>query len=129
MVDNPPAAADAPIVAEMAKIGIVAGKPFVGSAFGADATAALAGVPKAAFAQIMAEFPTMGVQKNGWQISTHAGVYGTNYLQRALVTAIGLGANRPQDAVYPTSNAPSAGEKYDGSKARVLRFAKGGLPR
>ncbi len=31
------------------------------------------------------------------------GLYGTDYLNRALITAIGLGANRLQDAVYPTS--------------------------
>jgi hypothetical protein len=35
--------------------------------------------------------------------TTKTGIYGTNYLIRALVTAIGLAANRPQDAVYPTS--------------------------
>ena len=40
---------------------------------------------------------------NGWGYTTKTGVYGTDYLQRALVTAIGLGANRPQDAIYPTS--------------------------
>ena len=39
---------------------------------------------------------------NGWGFTTKTGLYGTDYLQRALVTAIGLGANRPQDAVYPT---------------------------
>ena len=42
---------------------------------------------------------------NGWLFTTKTGLYGTDYLQRALVTAIGLGANRPQDAVYPTSEA------------------------
>ena len=44
---------------------------------------------------------------NGWSYTTNAGVYGTSYLQRALVTYIGLGANRPQDAVYPTSLKPN----------------------
>ncbi len=128
MVDNPPAAADAPIVAEMAKIGIVPGKPFKSSALGASTATALAGVPKAAFDQIMGHFNSAGVTKNGWQIMTSTGLYGTAYLQRAFVTAIGLGANRPQDAVYPTSEAPSTSEKYNGSKTRVMHFAKGELP-
>jgi hypothetical protein len=35
---------------------------------------------------------------------------GTDYLTRAFVTAIGLGANRPQDAVYPTSQKDSETE-------------------
>lgn len=128
MVDNPPAAADAPIVADMAKIGIVPGKPFVSSTLGADAAAAVAGVPKTAFDQILGYFPNAGVLKNGWQIMTQAGVYGTGYLRRAFVTAIGLGANRPQDAVYPTSDAPAGAKAYDGSVTRVMHFAKGALP-
>ncbi len=45
-------------------------------------------------------------RENGWAYTTKAGIYGTNYIQRALVTAIGLGANRPQDAIYPTSLKP-----------------------
>ena len=49
--------------------------------------------------------------ENGWVFTTKTGIYGTNYLQRALVTAIGLGANRPQDAVYPTSER--AGRRQD----------------
>ena len=46
-------------------------------------------------------------RENGWLFTTKTGVYGTDYLQRALVTAIGLGANRPQDAVYPMSQRAS----------------------
>lgn len=34
---------------------------------------------------------------NGWILTTKTGIYGTDYIQRALITAIGLGANRPQD--------------------------------
>ncbi len=44
------------------------------------------------------------------------GLYGTQYVQRALVTAIGLGANRPEDAVYPTSTGPDIAAKYNGEK-------------
>ncbi len=128
MVENPPAAADAPMVAEMAKIGLIPGKPFVSSNLGSDAAAAVQSVPKAAFGQIMAHYAQSGTLKNGWTYTTDAGTYGTHYLQRAFITAIGLGANRPQDAVYPTSDAPSANEKYDGSVTRVMHFAKGTLP-
>ena len=49
--------------------------------------------------------------ENGWLFTTKTGLYGTDYLQRALVTAIGLGANRPQDAVYPTSEGPDIAEE------------------
>jgi hypothetical protein len=44
------------------------------------------------------------------------------------VTAIGLGANRPQDAVYPTSQKDADGRAYDGANKYVMRFARGQLP-
>jgi hypothetical protein len=47
---------------------------------------------------------------------------------RAFVTAIGLGANRPQDAVYPSSQKDGEGKAYDGAAKYVLHFAKGQLP-
>jgi|SRR4051794_26683848 hypothetical protein len=47
---------------------------------------------------------------------------------RALVTAIGLGANRPQDAVYPTSLKDANSSDYDGTNKYVMHFAKGELP-
>lgn len=49
-------------------------------------------------------------------------------MQRALITAIGLGANRPQDAVYPTSQHGSDGVSYDGEKTYVIKFLKGMTP-
>ena len=85
-------------------------------------------VPKAAFEKIMANFKTMATLVNGWGIFLKTGLYGTNYLDRALITAIGLGANRPQDAVYPTSEADADGKPYDGAHKYVMHFDKGQLP-
>ena len=65
---------------------------------------------------------------NGWTYTTKTGLYGTDYLMRALVTAIGLGANRPQDAVYPTSEKDTDGNSYDGSNKYVIHFDKGQTP-
>lgn len=45
-------------------------------------------------------------------------------LQRAMTTAVGLGANRPQDAVYPTSESEAAGQTYAGANKYVLHFGK-----
>ena len=66
--------------------------------------------------------------ENGWTFTTKTGLYGTDYLQRALVTAIGLGANRPQDAVYPTSEVDAEGKPYNGANKYVMHFPKGQLP-
>src|SRR4051794_505432 len=65
---------------------------------------------------------------NGWAYTTKTGTYGTDYLMRALVTAIGLGANRPQDAVYPTSQKDAEGKKYNGANKYVMHFPKGQMP-
>jgi hypothetical protein len=133
MVDNPPVAADKPMLAKMAKIGIVPGKPFDRSKLGSAAAEVFAYVPKMANEKIMLwlkEGIVAGDFKleNGWAFTTKTGIYGINYIQRALITAIGLGANRPQDAVYPTSEGPSVISSYTGEKKYVMHFAKGGLP-
>ena len=125
MKDNPPSKDDAPLVARMAKIGLVAGQPFRAEK---GVAAVLPGVPKAAFGKIMAHFKEAGVLVNGWTLSTKTGLYGTDYLQRAFITAIGLGANRPQDAVYPTSEVDADGKPYSGENKYVMHFPKGQTP-
>ena len=61
----PPAAEDAPMVARMAKIGLVPGKAFDGSRFSPEVQAALKSVPKAALEKIMAH-PKDGGQSRKW---------------------------------------------------------------
>jgi hypothetical protein len=127
MKDNPPAAADALQIAKFARIGIVPGQDFDASKLKADF---LKRVPEVAFDRIMIQFKTNKEvrEEKGWGFTTKTGIYGTDYLMRALVTAIGLGANRPQDAIYPTSLKDSEGRKYSGANKYVMRFPKGQLP-
>lgn len=133
MKDNPPAPADAPIVDKMAKIGIVPGQPFDTSQLSNEAREAFDWVPKMGQERIslwMKEAIPAGKMKwqNGWVYSTDVGVYGTDYLQRALITVVGLGANTPQDAVYPMSMGPGVFSSYHGAKKYVMHFDKGELP-
>jgi hypothetical protein len=128
MKDNPPAAADAPMLAKMATLGIKPGEAFNLDAFDAEVKAAINAAPKTGFAKIMGHFKDAGKDESGWEFTTKTGLYGTEYLQRALVTAIGLGANRPQDAVYPTSNVDAEGKPYTGASKYVVHFEKGKLP-
>jgi hypothetical protein len=133
MKDNPPYAADKPLLAKMAKLGIVPGQPFDSSKLGWFAKEAFDTVPKVAQEKIMfwmKEGILAGDMKlqHGWVFTTKTGLYGKNYIQRALITAIGLGANRPQDAVYPTSEGPSILSSYTGEKKYVMHFNKGELP-
>ena len=128
MKDNPPSRSDAPMLAKMARLGIVPGKAFDPSKLDPAAAKALNEVPKLGFEKIMAHFKKAGKFENGWVFTTGTGIYGTDYVQRALVTAIGLGANRPQDAVYPTSEEDAAGKPYDGNKKYVMHIDKGQMP-
>jgi len=128
MVDNPPAKADAPMLARLARIGFAPGMSFDAAALGPDAARAVAEAPKAAVEKIMGQFKSAGTLENGWEFSTKTGLYGTDYIQRAFVTAIGLGANRPQDAVYPTSTFDATGQKYSGANKYVMHFDKGQTP-
>ena len=127
MKANPPAAADAPALAKFAKIGLVAGQDFDATKFNADF---IKRVPQVAFDRIMLQFKVNKEVKdvNGFGYTTKTGLYGTDYFMRALVTAIGLGANRPQDAIYPTSLKDAHGESYDGANKYVMRFKKGEMP-
>jgi len=130
---NPPAADDAPMVATLAKIGIVPGQDFDASKIDPTVAKALADVPRNAQDKIMGwmkEGVIAGDIKltDGWMFTTKTGLYGTAYRQRALVTAIGLGANRPQDAVYPTSEGPDILKKYSGANKYVVHFNKGEMP-
>ena len=128
MKDNPPAEGDAPMVAKMARLGIKSGAPFDFDKLDPAVQAALKDVPKLGFEKIMAHFKAAGEDINGWVFTTKTGLYGTDYLQRALITAIGLGANRPQDAVYPTSEVDAAGQPYNGTNKYVMHFPKGQMP-
>jgi len=111
----------------LARIGIVPGKDFDPSKLSAFDQEAIKAVPKLAQVKIyehLKEFPPI----NGWLFTTKTGIYGTDYLNRAFVTAIGLGANRVQDAVYPTSLKDSEGKAYDGKYRYIMHFPKGELP-
>jgi hypothetical protein len=128
MKDNPPAKEDAPIVAKMAKIGLVPGEDFDIGKLAPTVARALEAAPKAGIEAIIAEFKVGPTKVNGWEILLKTGIYGTDYANRALVTAIGLGANRPQDAIYPTSIVDAEGRPYNGAEKYVMHFDKGQAP-
>jgi hypothetical protein len=66
---------------------------------------------------------------NGWNISIdNVATYGTSYLQRAAVALGGLGANLPEDAIYPVAFVDSEGKPLDGADRYVVHFNKGRLP-
>lgn len=128
MKDNPPAAADASMVSKMAKLGIAPGKPFTFDRLDPAVQKILQDVPGLAFEKIKGHFKSADKDVNGWLFTTRTGTYGTDYLQLAFITAIGLGANRPQDAVYPISAKDASGKPYSGANKYVMHFPEGQMP-
>jgi hypothetical protein len=128
MKDNPPSVNDAPMVAQMEKIGLTPGKDWDISTLAPTVAQGVAQAPKAALAKIMAYAPNAGRTVNGWLITLPSGVYGTNYLHRALLNWQGPGWNQPEDAVYPMATVDGEGRALSGANNYVLHFAKGELP-
>lgn len=90
---------------------------------------ALATVPSEA-QQLMAwKLATLARVENGWSMNTDTmGVYGNYYLKRTVVAQFGLGANLPEDAIYPQNLADDTGKPLDGANKYVMHFDKSALP-
>ena len=78
MKTNPPAAADAPMVAKLAKIGIVPGQDFDASKLDPAVAKGIAAAPKPAQEKIMRMVQGIGVAgdpklENGWVFTTKTG--------------------------------------------------------
>jgi len=127
--ENPPHIIDTPMVARMNRIGLSVGKSFDMNKADPIVQEALEQAPSIGLKTMKEKMPTMAKQVNGWQVSTESmGVYGTNYLRRAIIALIGLGANLPEDAVYPISLGDSEGKPTDGKNKYMLHFDKDRLP-
>ena len=75
------------------------------------------------------KIPTLARLVNGWQMNTDTmGGYGNYYLKRAIIALVGLGANLPEDAVYPLNIADGDGQPMDGANRYVFHFSKEELP-
>ena len=129
MVVNPPHITDQPILARMKRLGIESGKPFDFDKADPIVKQAVEQAPSTALAVMKAKIPSLAVVRNAWQMNTDTmGVYGTFYLKRAIISMVGLGANLPEDAIYPLNLGDSDGQPLDGSSKYTLTFKKGETP-
>ncbi|KAA0081253.1 DUF1254 domain-containing protein [Mycolicibacterium sp. P9-64] len=126
---NPPHPTDFSQLARIALLGIEPGKPFDAGRFSAAERAEIEAGKADALATMLASLPILGTSANGWTVMTdNIGVYGNSYLKRAVVTMIGLGANPPEDAVYPLLNVDADGDPITGESDYVIRFEADELP-
>jgi len=126
---NPPHVTDWSQIARLKRIGFEPGKSFDAEKAGPAIKGALDKARVDALTLMNAKKPTLAQVVNGWQMNTTSmGVYGIYYLKRAIVAQVGLGANQPEDAVYPFNLADSEGKPLSGANKYVLHFAKNELP-
>ncbi|MBL8895440.1 MAG: DUF1254 domain-containing protein [Rhizobiales bacterium] len=126
---HPPHITDQPIIARLKQIGFEAGKSFDPASADAAVQKAIQAAPAVAQQLMKWKMPTLARIANGWSMNTDTmGVYGNYYLKRALVSQWGLGANLPEDAIYPLNLADGNGQPLDGANNYVLHFEKGATP-
>ena len=127
--NNPPAKDDAPLLKELHNIGIVAGKDFESKQLSNDVLSSLEEAKKDALKIFKDQSIAFTKPVNGWNIMrSNIGIYGTDYLMRAIVAFIGIGANLPEDAVYPTAFIDGDGNQLHGTNAYVIHFNKDEIP-
>jgi hypothetical protein len=125
----PPATDDGAMLANMAKIGIVPGRPFEMSKLDPAVQAALKDIPQSALKKIEGNKDSLGETVDGWVVTKGLGTYGpATYTKRAVVAAFGWPANQERDAVYPNTQVDSAGQKLTGANKYTLTFPKDATP-
>jgi hypothetical protein len=126
MVDNPAAAADAPMLVKLSRIGIAPGLPL---SWGALDQAAISLGRWLADFKVAKELKKPRDLVRGWATPpAMLGDYGTFYNTRAVVAMVGLGANLPADATYPNTSVDAAGQPLSGSHRYRLHFTPAELP-
>jgi hypothetical protein len=113
----------------MKRIGIEPGKSFAIDKADPAVKKALERVPSGAQKLMEWKTPSLAKFVNGWSMNTDTmGVYGNYYLKRAIVAQLGLGANLPEDAIYPLNLGDESGKPLDGANKYTIHFDKATIP-
>ena len=129
MKTQPPSAADAAAMKRFAMMGIAPGAAFDIRKIDLEVVEGLGQSIISAQTKIAAELKTgLGKKLNGWDVVTNYGRFGTNYLFRAAVAMFSLGANLPEDAIYPRAVTDVDGQPLSGTNRYTIQFLKGQLP-
>lgn len=126
MADNPPKAADAPMLIKLKRIGVVPGTAPQWSWL--DRWSVALG-RRIADWKVAQELDRARESGQAWTTPPAVvGNYGTHYNIRAVVAMIGLGANLPIDATYPNTRVDAQGHALHGDHRYRLHFRADGLP-
>ena len=127
MKANPAAPWDMPALKRFEAIGFVPGEDYVPPTD--EIRDAVNAAPARAVAEMTARWNAQGEPVNEWRyVLEDIGTYGTNYLMRGAVAWGGLGANLPEDAVYPTTYKDSCHLQLNGAHSYTITFQPGQWP-
>jgi len=130
---NPPPGRDQPLLDDLATVGVGPGLSPEGAHLSGAALAALYD----SVAAEAASFPTaarlhalqQAIAQGGWLLpADDIGDYGTDYDFRAQIAVLGLGANTPDEAIYPTALTDSTGALLNGANDYRMVFSPGAAP-
>ncbi len=127
-----PPAADKPILEELAAVNIGPGKKPTRANDGKGVIAGLEAAVEAGPARVLLDvkeaYSSGFAAHNGWLV-VGAGKYGTNYLLRAEVDRLGVGALSPNVSIYPLALTDDTSAKLTGAGKRyVVHFPAGDFP-
>jgi hypothetical protein len=127
---DPPLVHDQGMVARMKRLGLEPGRSLDFGALPTPIQQALTEGAAAGLKAIHRRTKTlMETPKNGWIMLRGAiGAYGADYLFRAAIALYALGANRPEDAVYPALEVDADGQPLSGASRYTLHFPSGQTP-
>jgi len=126
---QPPHLTDQPIIAQLERLGFEVGKSFNLDTADPAVKKGLESAPADAQKLMAWKLPTIARVANGWSMNTDTmGVYGNYYLKRAMIAQAGLGANLPEDAIYPLNLGDNEGKPLDGANDYTIHFAKDQIP-
>jgi hypothetical protein len=129
MKRNPPHADDAPMVRDLARIGIVPGQDFDVSKLSPEELVKVRAGIQAAINRLESFVSTGAAHKTGWNsFQGELGRYGTNYNARAITARVAIGANPPEDAVYISDSTDASGKPLSGAAKYRMHFAADQLP-
>jgi hypothetical protein len=125
----PTVASEQELMARFAKIGVGGGLTFDANRLSPQVKAAI----EQGMADAWAELATMQKKIDSKEV-LFGDMFGTreylknNYLYRMAAAVNGIYGNSKQEAMYPIYSVDADGEKLDGSRRYMLRFAPGQLP-
>ena len=128
-----PAAVEVPLRKRFAEIGVEAGKPFPAHKLDPKTQEVLRAGVERGLARIKAEVGRLGVEHNGWRISTDSfgdrKMMGGDWARCAAAAMAGIYGNDAQEAVYPILMTASDGKQPDCTSNRyTLTFPGNSLP-